>query len=119
MNGLIAELSVKYVPDEMDCDWEDVVNNAQRELERQAKELGFEVSTHRKTGKPDAWVDGLGFGQTDYRSVGGAKRSLRHLGKDCATRDQSIIGFVYEEKGNNGRVYDFPASVYWVSVERI
>ena len=119
MNGLIAELSVKYVPDEMDCDWEDVVNNAQRELERQAKELGFEVSTHRKTGRPDEWLYGLGFGQTDYRSVGGAKRSLRHLGKDCATRDQSIIGFVYEEKGNNGRVYDFPASVYWLPVKRI
>ena len=116
MNGLIAELSVKYVPHEHGDDWEGVVNNAQRELERQAKELGFEVSTHRKTGKPDEWLYGLGFGQTDYRSVGGAKRSLRHLGKDCATRDQSVIGFVLEEEGDDGYVFAFPATFYWLTV---
>jgi len=114
MNGLIAELSVKYMSDEHGDDWEGFVNKAKRELERQAKELGFEVMTTK--GKPSEWTYGLGMGREQYKTVGAAKRSLRSLGKDCATRDQSVIGFVAEAQGDDGYVYEFPATFYWLTV---
>ena len=112
MNGLIAELSVKYMSDEHGDDWEGFVNKAKRELERQAKELGFEVMTTK--GKPSEWTSG--FATERFRTIGAAKRSLRSLGKGCATRGQSMIGFVFEEEGDDGYVYAFPFSFYWVDV---
>ena len=116
MNGLIAEQHTKYVPsDEQSSDYEQFMEAVQKGLELQAKELGFEIQTHRKTGEPMEWM--RGFSTETFRSVGSAKRSLRHLGKDCATRDQSIIGFVSEEGA--GSNYKACITFYWVSVERI
>ncbi len=108
MNGLIAEQHIKYVPsNEQHDDYFQVVEAAQKELESEVEKLGFRVE--------DEWM--LGFGTEYFKNAGTAKRSLRNLGKDEATRDSSIIGFVFETPSNG--VYDQSITFYWVNVERI